>query len=217
VISGELDDQTSMADGEAAAGRYPLSRHVVIANSFHVNALPHARSACAAGIVQRFMAELEAGDVGCAAAVPPVPLVTRFARHLPELEPAAAAQGNEAGPQALRAVSAGVFTCADVITRAAENGGGAGLGLRGGAFTAVRQGEGYRLTLREVRWTEDLAVSGRIEWPGRVGMAHAQLELHSGRESGRLELSWPEGVNGARVRASGTFAGKAVAAEAAAP
>jgi pimeloyl-ACP methyl ester carboxylesterase len=217
VISGELDDQTSMADGEAAAERYPHSRHVGIVNSFHVNALPHARSACAAGIVRRFMADLEPGDVSCAAAVPPVPLVTRFARHLQELDPAAAAQGNESDPEALRAVSAALLACADAITRAAEKGGGEGLGLRGGAFTAARQGEGYRLTLREVRWTEDLAVSGRVEWPGRAGVAHAQLELHSGRESGRLELSWPEGVNGARATATGTFAGKAVAAEAAAP
>jgi TAP-like protein len=217
VISGELDDQTSVADGEAAAERYPHSRHIVIANSFHVNALPHARSACAALVVRHFMTDLEAGDVSCAAAVPPVPLVTRFARHVQEVESAAAAPGNEAGEAALRAVSAVLLTCADVITRAAENGAGEGVGLRGGDFTATRQGEGYRLTLRQVRWTEDLAVSGRIEWPGRTGMAHAQLELHSKGQNGRLELSWPEGVNGGRVTASGIFAGKAVAAEAPAP
>ena len=213
VISGELDDQTSVADGEAAAQRYPHSRHIVIANSFHVNALPHARSACAAGVVRHFMAELETGDVSCAAAVSRVPLVTRFARHLGELEPAAATPGNASGEEALRAVSAALITCADAITRAAENGAGEGVGLRGGAFTATKDREGYRLTLRQVRWTEDLSVSGRIEWPGRTGMAHAQLELHSARASGRLELSWPEGASGGRATATGVLAGKAVAAE----
>jgi pimeloyl-ACP methyl ester carboxylesterase len=217
VISGELDDQTSVADGEAAAERYPHARHIVIANGFHVNALPHARSECAAGVVRHFMAELEAGDVSCAAAVPPVPLVTRFARHLQELEPAAAARGNEADEAALRAVSAAILASADVITRAAENGAGEGVGLRGGTFTATGRGKGYRLTLRQVRWTEDLALSGRIDWPGRAGSVQADLELDSPRASGRLRLSWLEGALRARITATGILAGKAVAAEAAAP
>jgi len=70
VISGELDNMTSPADGAAAAARFPRARHVVIANSFHVNALPHARSDCGAILVRRFMERLETGDEGCAAAVP---------------------------------------------------------------------------------------------------------------------------------------------------
>ncbi|MBV9316920.1 MAG: alpha/beta fold hydrolase [Gammaproteobacteria bacterium] len=213
IISGELDDQTSVADGEAAAARYPHSRHIIIANSFHVNALPHARSECAAGLVRRFLADLEASDASCAAAVPPVPLVPRFARHVQELDPAAAIQGNEAGDQALRAVRAALLTCEDVITRAAENGAGDGVGLRGGTFTASKLGEGYRLMLRGVRWTEDLAVSGRIDWPGRSGAVHARLALDSPQASGALQLSWAEGANPSRVSATGRLADKDVAAE----
>src|SRR4029077_2642700 len=71
VVSGELDNMTSVADGTAAAARFPLSHHVVIANSFHVNALPHARSECAAMLVRRFLQDLATGDESCAAAVPP--------------------------------------------------------------------------------------------------------------------------------------------------
>src|ERR1700716_101894 len=97
VISGELDNMTSPADGAAAAARFPRARHVVIANSFHVNALPHARSDCAAILVRRFMEQLETGDEGCAAAVPAVRLVPRFARHLRELTAAGGGARPEAG------------------------------------------------------------------------------------------------------------------------
>jgi len=88
VISGELDNMTSAADGAAAAAHFPRARHVVIANSFHVNALPHARSECGAILARRFMEHLESGDESCATAVPAVRLVPRFARHVSELTPA---------------------------------------------------------------------------------------------------------------------------------
>ena len=168
---------TSPADGAAAAARFPRARHVVIANSFHVNALPHARSDCGAILVRRFVERLETGDEGCAAAVPAVRLVPRFTRHLRELPAARALAGNAAGEDQLRAVSAALLTSADVIARAEENGAGAGVGLRGGTFTVREAPHGYRLSLREVRWTEDAAVSGRIDWPRRSGVVHADLEL----------------------------------------
>jgi pimeloyl-ACP methyl ester carboxylesterase len=217
VVSGELDNMTSVADGEAAAARFPHARHIVVANSFHVNALPRARSECAATLVRRFMSELEVGDDRCAAAIPPVPLVPRFARHVQELAPAQALEGNQGSDEALRVVSAALFTCADVITRAAENGAGRGVGLRGGAFTAVTQHEGYRLTLHEVRWAEDLTVSGRIDWPGRTGMVRAELEVHSPQGSGRLELSWPEGAGETHASVRGLLGGKPITAQAPAP
>jgi len=217
VISGEFDDQTSVADGEAAAARYPHARHIVIANSFHVNALPGARSDCAAGLVRRFMADLAPGDASCATAVPPVPLVTHFARHLRELAPAEAVAGNQADEEALRVVSAALQTCADVITRAALDGAGSGLGLRGGTFSAATQDDGSQITLQQVRWTEDLTVSGRIDWPGRSGAVHAQLDVHSPQASGRLDLSWVEGTPATRASARGTLSGKPVAAEAPTP
>ena len=217
VISGEFDDQTSAADGEATAARYPHARHIIIANSFHVNALPGARSECAAGVVQRFMADLIPGDASCASTVPPVPLVTRFARYLHELAPADAVAGNDGDQEALRTVSAALLTCADAITRAGEEGAGSGVGLRGGTFTAVTQGQGYRITLQQARWTEDLSVSGRIDWPGRSGVVHATVEVHSLHKSGPLDLSWMAGTAGARANARGRLGGKKILAEAAAP
>ena len=219
VVSGELDNMTSVADGTAAAARFPRARHVILVNSFHVNALVHARSECGALLVRRFMESLEAGDEGCAAAVPAVRLVPRFARQLRELTGARALAGNEAGEDQLRAVSAALLTSEDVIARAAANGPGTGVGLRGGSFT-VRQAPpaGYRVILRGVRWTEDTVVSGRIEWPGRSGLVHADLELLAPPGvRGNLQLQWPEGVSGARATVRGKLGSNTVLAEAPAP
>jgi pimeloyl-ACP methyl ester carboxylesterase len=217
VISGELDNMTSVADGADAAARFPHAHHVVMANSFHVNALPHARSECAAILVRRFMQSLSTGDESCAAAVPPVRLVPRFARRARELAAAQPAAANRADEEQLRVVTAALLTCEDAIVRARENGVGEGVGLRGGGFAVAESGEGYRLTLHEVRWTEDVDVSGRIDWPGRDGVVHADLEIEAPQAQGTLELSWPEGESGARATARGRLGGNIVAAEAPAP
>ena len=120
--------------------------------------------------------------------------------------------------QALRAVTAALLSCEDVITRARANGAGRGLGLRGGTVTVTAQGPGYHLALHEVRWTQDLSLSGSVDWPGRAGTVRASVTVSAPQGlRGRLELQWPEGVAQARANASGVLAGKRVAAEAAAP
>ena len=142
VVSGDLDNMTSIADGAAAAARFPRAHHVVITNGLHVNALPHSRSECGADLVRRFIENLSTGDDSCAALVPPVRLVPRFARSAAELEPARAGSGSPAPEAALRVVTAALLTSEDVITRADERGAGAGVGLRSGTYTAVGGGAG---------------------------------------------------------------------------
>ncbi len=208
---------TSVADGVVAAAHFQHARHLIIANSFHVNALPHARSECGAVLVRRFMDTLATGDEACAAAVAPVRLVPVFARRAHELTPAEGAAGNRADAEDLRVVTAALLTAEDAIARAAADGAGEGLGLRGGAFTAAAAGEGYRLELRALRWTEDVSASGRIDWPGRAGIVHAHLDLETPQGPGTLDLSWAEGVSGARADARGSIGGRSVAAEAPAP
>jgi len=218
VISGELDNMTSVADGAAAAGLFPRGHQVIIANSFHVNALPRARSDCAAGLVRQFIEHLEIGNESCAAAVPAVALVSRFARHLRELDPAHPLAGNKAGVAQLRAVTAALAACEDAIVRAEENGPGAGMGLRGGTFVAVAAPQGYRLLLRHVHWTEDLGVSGSVEWSGPSGIVRAELEVRDAQGArGPLQLQWPEGVSDGVAMASGTLGGRPVVAAAPAP
>ncbi len=219
VISGELDDITTMADGAAAAAAFKQGRQIKIANSFHVNALPHARSACGAQIVRRFVETLTPGDTACAAAVPPLRLVPRFALHAAQLEPAAALAGNRADTAQLQWIAAAVATAGDVLARVASNSTGSGPGLRGGSFRIDDSAPAVRIDLKEVRWTQDLAVSGRIEKsPSRVGPVRAHLNLSkAGGGQGEIDVQWTEGVAGAIARVRGALDGAAVAAQMPAP
>jgi len=218
IISGELDDLTTVADGAAVAGAFHRGRQLIIANSFHVNALPRARSGCAAGIVRRFVVSLALGDTSCAADVKPVRLVPRFAVHAAELEPAAARAGNQADAAQLRGVSAAVATAGDVLARIRGNSTGQGMGLRGGSFRIVSVASGTHLILDHVRWTEDLAVSGTIDAPkARTGMVRANLEVAAGSTRGTLHMSWSEGTASPTAEIHGTWAGAIVAAQTLAP
>ncbi len=219
IISGELDNITTPADGAAVAAAFKHGRQIRIANSFHVNALPHARSACGAKIVRRFIETLVPGDTSCAARVPPLRLVPRFAVHASELEPASATAGNRADAAQMRWVSAAVMSAGDVLARLGGNTTGRGVGLRGGSFRVVNGATAVHVTLSEVRWTEDLAVSGTIDKPtGRTGTVRASLHVAAaGGPEGDLTITWPEGSapSGATVR--GTLGGAIVRARTAAP
>ncbi len=221
VISGELDALTTVADGAAVTGAFERGRQITIANSFHVNALPRARSGCAARIVRRFVQTLEVGDTSCADTVPPVRLVPRFAVLAAELEPAAARAGNQADAAQLRWVSAAVATAGDVLARIGGNSTGHGVGLRGGSFRILTGPSGIHLSLDHVRWTEDVAVSGTIDEPqARTGVVRANLDVAAAPGDsvrGKLTLRWIKGTAAATARIHGTWAGAKVAAQTPAP
>jgi pimeloyl-ACP methyl ester carboxylesterase len=218
VVSGDLDNMTPVADGAAAARNFPLGRQLVIRNGLHVNALPHARADCGAFIVRRFIETLAVGNAACAETVPELRLVPRFARRLRELPPAAAQAGNLADAARLRAVVAAVLAVGDVLVRAPELGSGGGVGLRGGTFDVAGTADGYRITLRELRWTEDLRVSGTVLAPARAGPAHAELRLVGANDcSGTLQVDWVEGEPLAQASVRGFLGGMAVAATLDAP
>jgi pimeloyl-ACP methyl ester carboxylesterase len=219
IISGELDNITTLADGAAVAEAFKHGTQIRIANSFHVNALPHARSACGAQLVRRFIETLQPGDTACAANVPPLRLVPRFAVHASQLEPAVAMTGNRAGTAQLRWTSAAVMTAGDVLARLGGNSIGRGVGLRGGSFRVVNDPSNVHVTLNQVRWTEDLAVSGRIDRPvGHGGIVRARLQLAAADgPSGELSVEWPEGIAASSAAIRGTLGGAAVLAQAPAP
>ncbi len=219
VISGELDNMTTMADGAAVAGAFKHGTQIRIANSFHVNALPRARSACGATIVRRFIETLVPGDTACAASVAPLRLVPRFAVHASELEPATATAGNRADAAQLRWVSAAVMTAGDVLARLGGNTTGQGVGLRGGSFRIVNGDSTVQVRLNEVRWTEDLAVSGTIDKPtARTGTVRASLHVAAtGGTEGDLTMTWPEGGALPVAAVRGTLGSMSVRARSAAP
>ena len=208
-----------MADGAAVAAAFKHGTQIRIANSFHVNALPHARSACAARIVRRFMATLETGDTSCAARVPPLRLVPRFALHAAELDPAAALPGNRAGSVLLRWISAAVMTAGDVLARLDGNSTGRGVGLRGGTFRAAKDATVIHVSLDHVRWVEDLAVSGTLDkTAARIGVVRAVLQLATADGvAGEITVEWPEEIANSMAAIRGTMAGAAVTARTPAP
>ena len=218
VVSGDLDNMTPVADGAAATANFPNGRQLVIRNGFHVNALPRSRSDCGAIVVRRFIETLALGDTACAQSVPPVRLVPRFARRVKELDPATAMAGNAADTARLRTVTAAVLTAGDAAARAAEISKGDGVGLRGGSFSVTETPAGYHLTLRELRWTEDLTVSGTVDQPFRKGPAKAVLSLHGvAAVDGNIEVQWVEGTAAAVASVRGMIGGQSVAARVDAP
>jgi pimeloyl-ACP methyl ester carboxylesterase len=219
IISGELDDITTPADGAAVAKAFKRGTWVLIANSFHVNALPHPRSDCGAEIARRFIETLTTVDTACAGAVPPVRLVPRFATHAAELEPATALPGNRSTLQDLRWVHAAAQTAGDVLARLGGNTTGHGVGLRGGSFDATTGASMIHVELSRVKWTEDLTVSGKIDKPfGRTGTVRASLHfVDAGGTAGDIDVAWTEGIAAPSATVHGTLAGSAVAARVPAP
>ena len=199
VVSGELDNMTSVADGAAAAARFPHAHHVIIANGFHVNALPHARSECGAQLVRRFMAELSTGDESCAAAVPPVRLVPRFAGNGGRTCPGAGAErGNEAADAELRVVSAALLTARTLSCAPRRTDRARAWDCAAARFSG-RSAPARAITSCCVRCAgpRTSRVSGDIDWPGRSGSRARQLDAELRRRASAASSSsqWPEGVD----------------------
>jgi hypothetical protein len=97
-------------------------------------------------------------------------------------------------------------------------GAGGGVGLRAGSFTSAAAADGLHITLEEVRWTEDVAVSGVLDWTGRAGQVRGMLHVKGPQgASGTLEVEWAEGTSQPRAAVTGKLGGENVVAEAAAP
>jgi len=95
---------------------------------------------------------------------------------------------------------------------------GYGGGLRGGKFTYVQQPYGYEFTLDDVRWTEDLKVSGTIRWHTASGNVVADVTLlEQGTNLGALHFSWNDVAVDASAAVSGTLDGAVVNAQRIAP
>lgn len=217
VLSGELDSLTPAAQAERAAALFPAGRALVVRNSFHVTALGDL-DGCASELVRRFLATGDAGDTSCTERVPAYRLVADFARRAADLPPATAAPGHEGDDADLRRMNAALHTVADVVARWWVNYDGSGAGLRGGRFHVTSTADGARFRLRNVRWTEDLEVSGRIDWRIATDDVQAELVLRgAGLGAGTLSVAWSGRAPGVTARASGRFDGRPVAATAPAP
>jgi hypothetical protein len=73
--------------------------------------------------------------------------------------------------------------------------------------------------LTQVRWAEDLAVSGEIDQPSdRTGTVRATLHMAGpGALTGDIKVQWPDGIAGSMAAIQGTIDGAVVLARTAAP
>ncbi len=216
VISGEMDILTTPAEGAMVARQFPAARHLVLANSFHVDAVGDA-DGCASIVVRRFVATLDAGDTSCADRVKPLRLPPGFPSHALDTPPATAAAGNAALAADLALAAAAVQTAGDALARWWLSIGDMP-GLRGGSFSVETDGSVVVLRLRGLRWAEDLAVSGRVFWDQGSGAVRARLSLSgpAGRD-GAMEATWNDRAAAARATLSGMIAGRRLAATCDAP
>jgi pimeloyl-ACP methyl ester carboxylesterase len=204
VLNGDLDTITTPVEGAHAARLFPHATHVIVANTGHVTALSDFYG-CASEIVRRFT---ETGRVAaqCAARVPALHLVPAFSRTLDEVEAASVLPGNDAPVKERRAAAAATLAAADVLARSYQFVRSTGLGLRGGSYSAMPANATDRATLSGVRWTNDLAVSGRAALDARSASARANLTL-TGAASGAIDVSWPTAGSSARAVIGGTVDG----------
>ncbi len=214
VLNGDLDTITTPEEGAQAAQLFARSTHVIVANTGHVTALGDFYG-CASGIVRRFT-QTGRVDAGCASHVPAGHLVPAFARTLDGVAPAKPLPGNQATTTELEAAAAATLAAADVLARSYEFGLSAGSGLRGGSYAAQPSGAATRATLSDIRWTNDLAVSGEARLDARTARAQAHVTL-SGAVTGSLDAVWATAGSRAAATLRGTLDGNALRATMPAP
>ncbi len=218
VLNGEIDTITTPPEGAAVASLFPNARHVVIANEFHVTALPPMVDTCGTDIVRRFFATLDPGDISCAAAVAPLRSPPVFPARSSALPLPAAQPGNEASPAQLRAAAAAVLALGDATRRLESAHGSASPALRGGGFRERLGDNIFHLQFEEARFTEDVAVTGDLDWPYGAGTASAQI-VFTTADGGRgvLHVAWPEQQAGSVATLEGEIGGKRLRAQMPAP
>ncbi|MBV9232881.1 MAG: alpha/beta fold hydrolase [Candidatus Eremiobacteraeota bacterium] len=214
VLNGDLDTITTPAEGAHAAELFPRATHVIVANTGHVTALGDYYG-CASSIVRTFT-ESQRVDRECAARVPALHLVPSFARTVNEVTPATPLPGNGATPRELRTAAAAALAAADVVTRAYQFGLASGSGLRGGAYSATATGTTTSATLTQVRWTNDVDVSGTARLDARTANVSADVAL-GGAAGGTLHAAWKIVGSAAQAQLTGTIDGNALHATMPAP
>ena len=184
---------------------FPGARQVVVANSFHVTAL-YDGDACASVLVRRFVATLNVGDTACAAAVSAYPVLPAFARRAAELAVPRPSAGNQGSSAELQRAAAAVYAAADALARWWINFDGDGVGLRGGTFSYRSAGSTRAFTLDRLHWTDDVAVSGQLEWNAADQRVRARLQL----SGGALQAEWTARGSGGLATFEGVIGGRRI-------
>jgi pimeloyl-ACP methyl ester carboxylesterase len=217
VLSGDLDSITSVIDANNTTEQFPDAVHVVVPNLGHV-VTDGDEIGCTLGIVHRFVRNLSPGDTSCVNGVRPVRTVPLFARLASELAPLEALNGNRASDAQRRIAASALEAVGDVIARYYVTYNDFDRGLRGGKFTYTTSGTVWVFTLSELRWTEDVAVSGTVSWNQVNNIITAQVTLErAGTQLGTLQIRWNDAHIDAMASVTGEIQGATLVAQRIAP
>jgi pimeloyl-ACP methyl ester carboxylesterase len=217
VLSGDLDSITSVIDANEAAAQFPDAVHVVVPNLGHV-VTDSDEIDCTLDIVHRFVKNLDPGDTNCVLKVRPVRTVPLFAVTASELAPLDALKGDKTTDAQRRIAAAGLETVGDVIARYYVTYNYVDTGLRGGKFTYAATDTGYEFSLKALKWTEDIAVSGTVSWDQTSNIITAQVTLETaGAQVGNLQIRWNDADINAMASVTGDIQGAKLIAERIAP
>jgi pimeloyl-ACP methyl ester carboxylesterase len=206
VIDGDLDSLTSPEGARDTAAHFPSSTYVETFNMTHVSAVGDYDQ-CASLIARHFVRTLKPGDTRCAKEYHENRLVGRFART---------ADGTGWASGTTRTARIANATLADVVARWWQGYAHRGVGLQGGEFRYRVTGHAYRTPvvhwrLTNVRWVEDVAISGTMRWNRRNGTITADVTLSgSGTSSGSLHLAWNDLHRQALASARGMIGGQRI-------
>ncbi|HTT84276.1 MAG TPA: alpha/beta hydrolase [Rhizomicrobium sp.] len=228
VLSGELDTVTSPKEGRWTTALFPDATYLEVPNTVHETAIGNGGvhvppfggdlARCVGPIVLYFVdSGGQLPNTSCVSGIRPVRTVPAFAASWRGVAPANAQQGNEANNVGLTLASATAETIGDAVARYGVLLGDVDRGLRGGTFTLSHTRTGYAFDLKALKWADDLAVSGTIDWNQLTGRIMAQVNLAAPNHEGHVRISWNDRQTDAEASIRGEIDGQTVVASRIAP
>lgn len=209
IFDGEFDQATPVTDALMAVHDWPHSTFVEVTNANHITAQQDSLG-CTSVILQRFIASLSAGDIGCAKDIPPVYVVPSFPVSLaaaPSVTspPSTDGQALWVGGETIGDALARLFSQVTYTTDS---------GLYGGSFRitgSVYPPTPVKVHLSSLRFVPDLAVSGTVVWTKATSTVVANVTLSGPAGlTGTLRYTWATNTSGATASVGGTLGGTAV-------
>ena len=195
VLSGEFDTITTAAEGDMVAARFPVSRHIVVANGLHVVGGDGPES-CGARLVRHVIStggiDIPASLEECAATAPVIRAVGTYPRELADVQLPTGVADDDLSRVTVTAAN----TAADLIDRWWQSYSATGYGLRGGEYSYAGDAR-VRFTLTGVKLVRDLPVSGTVTWRRDSGAVRVDLTVPAASGVRTVTGSWNAKATGA--------------------
>jgi pimeloyl-ACP methyl ester carboxylesterase len=175
VLQGELDANGFVAQ---TARLFPEAKLITVTGAGHNT---FAWDTCGSELTAQFLHNLKVTRARCASRSPMnYPGVTAFPRAASQSPAATPEPGNHAVITDLRIARVAADAALDALKRSVL-GSGKGPGLRGGKFHADFGHVVLTVALTKARWTNDVAVSGTVDWASDSGKLNADLHIEGPR------------------------------------